>query len=370
MEVVRAELAEMGLSPDHALAAPHGAGDELPRDARRRAAAPQRPRRRRPSTIVLVHGWKQSHRLWDETSRRCPSATASSPTTCAAWASPTSRAARYDFDEHADDLAAVIAELALRDVTLVGWSMGCSVSLQYLASPRPRRGRPARADQRPAAADDRRGLPARDAGGGRRGRARGSRGALADARARVRRGVDPRPAPRPGRMAARHRAPDPARHRAARGPRTARRSTTARPCGRSPMPVLAAYGRADPYYPTALADWIAANAPRGEQVIFEHSAHCIPFEEGPRFRAELEAFIARHPAAEPRLRSRRRRCAACRSPSRRCRRCSSARRAPTARSRSCASASSSEASPRSPMPRRARPATSRPAASLPATASR
>ena len=36
---------------------------------------------------------------------------------------------RYDFDELADDLGFVIEALGLEDVTLVGWSMGCSVSL-------------------------------------------------------------------------------------------------------------------------------------------------------------------------------------------------------------------------------------------------
>jgi pimeloyl-ACP methyl ester carboxylesterase len=39
---------------------------------------------------------------------------------------------RYDFDELADDLGHVIRTLGLEDVTLVGWSMGCSVSLEYL----------------------------------------------------------------------------------------------------------------------------------------------------------------------------------------------------------------------------------------------
>jgi pimeloyl-[acyl-carrier protein] methyl ester esterase len=59
------------------------------------------------------------------------------------------------------------------------------------------------------------------------------------------------------------------------------------------IPVLAAYSRHDPYYPKALADWIAEHAPRGESVIFERSAHCIPFEEPGAFCAALEDFAAR-----------------------------------------------------------------------------
>jgi pimeloyl-ACP methyl ester carboxylesterase len=59
-----------------------------------------------------------------------------------------------------------------------------------------------------------------------------------------------------------------------------------------PVPVLAAYGRHDPYWPPELADWIAAEAPRGERIVFEASAHCIPLEEGDRFCAALEGFAA------------------------------------------------------------------------------
>lgn len=42
-------------------------------------------------------------------------------------------AAGYDFDTLADDLEAVIEQLDLRDVTLVGHSMGCCESTRYLA---------------------------------------------------------------------------------------------------------------------------------------------------------------------------------------------------------------------------------------------
>ncbi len=38
----------------------------------------------------------------------------------------------YDFDELSDDLGAVIETLGLRDVVLVAWSMGTTVSLRYL----------------------------------------------------------------------------------------------------------------------------------------------------------------------------------------------------------------------------------------------
>ena len=96
--------------------------------------------------------------------------TASSPSTSAAWASPTSRTAATTSTSIADDLEFVLAELGLEDVTLVGWSMGCSRLAPVPAARRPRR-RPAGADQRADQARAHRGrqLPVVDD----RGRARG-----------------------------------------------------------------------------------------------------------------------------------------------------------------------------------------------------
>src|SRR5215475_14622464 len=45
----------------------------------------------------------------------------------------------YDYDTLAGDLAAVIEQLNLREVTLVGHSMGCGVVVRYLSSHGPRR---------------------------------------------------------------------------------------------------------------------------------------------------------------------------------------------------------------------------------------
>jgi non-heme chloroperoxidase len=249
-----------------------------------------------PSTIVLVHGWKQSHRLWDETVAALSERHRVVAYDLRGMGESDKPRARYDFDEHADDLAAVIGELGLRDVTLVGWSMGCSVSLQYLA----RRGAGAvgrlvliNGPLRLTTAED---FPHAMA-------AATVDGVLDDLaahwptreRAFVTASIrDPHPDQVEWLLGIALQTPLDVALRAVREQLALDHREVVRTLA---VPVLAAYGRADPYYPTALADWIAANAPRGEQVIFEHSAHCIPFEEGPRFRAELEAFIARHPAA-------------------------------------------------------------------------
>ena len=42
-------------------------------------------------------------------------------------------AGRYDFGVLAADLGFVLEALGADDVTLVGWSMGCTISLEYLS---------------------------------------------------------------------------------------------------------------------------------------------------------------------------------------------------------------------------------------------
>jgi len=247
------------------------------------------------STIVLVHGWKQSHRLWDETVAALAARHRVVAFDLRGMGESDKPRCRYDFAEHASDLAAVLDGLALREVTLVGWSMGCSVSLEYLA--RHGAGAVARlvlinGPIRLTATED---FPHAMAPGT-------VEDVLEDLAAHW-------PSRERAFVAASIRAPHadqvewlwqialqtPLDVALAAVRRQLELDHRALVCA-LPVPVLAAYGRHDPYYPVALADWIATNAPRGERVIFERSAHCIPFEEGPRFRDCLEAFIARHPA--------------------------------------------------------------------------
>jgi pimeloyl-ACP methyl ester carboxylesterase len=56
------------------------------------------------------------------------------------------------------------------------------------------------------------------------------------------------------------------------------------------IPVLAIYGGLDPYYPEALAEWIADTAPDGRFEIFENSAHAAHQDEADRFAAVVGAF--------------------------------------------------------------------------------
>src|SRR5262249_54238799 len=83
--------------------------------------------------IVLVHGWKGSRRVWDRTIASLDTEFRVVAYDLRGMGESDKPDSRYDFDEHAADLAFVLEALELDDATLVGWSMGCSVSLQHMS---------------------------------------------------------------------------------------------------------------------------------------------------------------------------------------------------------------------------------------------
>ncbi len=242
--------------------------------------------------IVLVHGWKMSHRVFDRVVPALEDRFRVVAFDLRGMGESDKPDSRYDFDELSDDLGAVLEQLELEDVTLVGWSMGCTVSLEYL----------------------------------RRGGARVARLALVNGPLRLTRTED-----FPFTMAE-----DELQGYvdgvAARWPEDERSFTEA--AFREPLPqlvdwvyaialqtpldvvlktvraqalidhrdvlaaldlpVLAIYCSADPYYPTDLAAYIADRAPRGEALVLEQSGH-FPFLEADtqRFVEALEAFSRR-----------------------------------------------------------------------------
>ena len=84
-------------------------------------------------TIVLVHGWKGSHRMWDPAVYRLMREFRVIAFDNRGMGESDKPAGRYDFEVLAADLDFVLGALEAREVTLVGWSMGCSISLEYLA---------------------------------------------------------------------------------------------------------------------------------------------------------------------------------------------------------------------------------------------
>jgi pimeloyl-ACP methyl ester carboxylesterase len=82
--------------------------------------------------IVLVHGWKMSHRIWDRVVPGLERTHRVISFDLRGMGESDKPPGRYDFEQLSADLGEVISRLRLEGVTLVGWSMGCSVSLEYL----------------------------------------------------------------------------------------------------------------------------------------------------------------------------------------------------------------------------------------------
>jgi pimeloyl-ACP methyl ester carboxylesterase len=250
-----------------------------------------RGRGRGGGTFVLVHGWKQSHRLWDPVVARLSGGHRVVAFDLRGMGESDKPDSAYDFDELAGDLGFVLEGLELEDVILVGWSMGCTVSLQHLRRGAPRVGRlvllngPLRLTR---TADFPHAMTQEQLDGYLDELARrwplGERAFLAESL------LDARPEHVEWLLGIALQTPLDVALRLVRAQALLDHRDVVR---RLAVPVLAAYSRHDPYYPPSLADWIAENAPLGERVLFEHSAHCTPFEEADRLCTVLEEFAGR-----------------------------------------------------------------------------
>ena len=238
--------------------------------------------------VVLVHGWKGSHRLFDRLIVRLERAQRVVAFDLRGMGESDKPRGRYDFDTLAGDLGFVLRALDLDDATLVGWSMGCTVSLRYLELDGERVGRlvlvngPLRLTRAPdfphAMTDEQFDGYLRDLAGGWPAGERDFQAATV---------LDPSDAVVDWLYGIALQTPLDVALTTVR--EQANLDMRAAVAG-ARVPVLAAYSKHDPYYPASLADDIAARAPRGRAVIFERSAHCLPFEEAERFAGVLEEF--------------------------------------------------------------------------------
>jgi pimeloyl-ACP methyl ester carboxylesterase len=240
--------------------------------------------------IVLVHGWKGSHRLWDPVIARLEAFHRVVAFDLRGMGESDKPRGRYDFDELAGDLGSVLGALQLDDVVLVGWSMGTTVSLRYLERGGPGvRGlaivngpvRLTQAPDFPHAMTD-----AELDGHLTRLRATWPAGERAFQAQTV---LDPHPALVDWLYGVALQTPLAVALRVVKEQAKLDMRDT---ITRLRVPVLAMYSRHDPYYPASLADDIAARARDGRRLIFDQSAHCIPIEEPDRFCEALGAFAA------------------------------------------------------------------------------
>jgi non-heme chloroperoxidase len=236
--------------------------------------------------IVLVHGWKGAHRLWDRVVVELQSRHRVVSFDLRGMGESDKPRCAYDFDELASDLGEVLSKLDLEAATLVGWSMGGTVCLRYLETDGDRVARlvllnsPIRLTRAPdfphtmteeeldaALAELARGWPA-------------SERAFQASTTR-------RPEPDIADLLYRTALQTPLD--VALATVGHQRKLDMRDVVRGlDVPVMAAYSEHDPYYPVSLGEFIAAAAPHGKLMVFSESAHATPLEE-PRTLAQAIA---------------------------------------------------------------------------------
>lgn len=239
--------------------------------------------------VLLVHGWKGSHRLWDRTVLELLDRHRVVAFDLRGMGESDKPGSGYNFERLSADLGNVIAALDLDDVTLIGWSMGCTVALEYMRADGRGVGRlvltngPLRLMQAPdfphaMSSEQFEGyiaeLVAAWPAGERAFQAESTLagdGPLVDWLYAV-----ALQTPLDAALAI-------VRCQATLDMRDVVRTLR--------VPVLAAYASRDPYYPTSLAEWIAESAPDGRSVVFHDSAHCTPIEEAPAYAAAVASFI-------------------------------------------------------------------------------
>ena len=239
-------------------------------------------------TFVLVHGWKQSHRLFDRVTNDLDRDSTVFAFDQRGMGESDKPDCDYDFATMASDLGELLDAFDLADVCLVGWSMGCTTSLQLVATGHPRVGRvvlvngPLRLTKTevfPFALE-----PAELAGYVDRMEETWPRDELAF--------YEDSLLPENRYLAGwleqvgRQTPLDVMLKLVRQQARLDHRGVIEQ----AEIPVLAAYSRQDPYWPIELAQWIAAAARRGSIHVFERSAHCPPLEESEEFCRVLRGF--------------------------------------------------------------------------------
>jgi pimeloyl-ACP methyl ester carboxylesterase len=240
--------------------------------------------------IVLVHGWKGSHRLWDPVVARLACSHRVIAFDLRGMGESDKPRGTYDFDELAGDLGFVLEALGVRRALLVGWSMGTTVALQYLDHGGACVGGlvlvngPLRLTRAPD-------FPHTMTEAELEGHLTHLRDTwpAGEREFQAQTVLDRDPALVDWLYAVALQTPLDV---ALRVVREQAKLDMRDALARLHIPVLAVYSRHDPYYPVSLADDVVARARNGQRVIFERSAHCIPIEEPNRFCEVLQAFAA------------------------------------------------------------------------------
>jgi pimeloyl-ACP methyl ester carboxylesterase len=243
-------------------------------------------------TIVLVHGWRRSHRIWDVPLYRFADAGFEVIAFDNRGMGESDKPVGdddYDVDVLAGDLAFVLERLAVEDVILLGWSMGCSIALRYLQRVGSRAGKLVFVSG-PVSLVATERLPwgfERDA------LQRYLESVVAAfPRAEPSDGTDVMPPASLWRTwpdAITLQTPLEAAMRIVA--EQAKLDFTDFMC-QVEIPTLALYGSQDPFYDPALAHWIAAEVPDGRAVVVEGSAPAVHIDASDRFVEVVTGFAA------------------------------------------------------------------------------
>ena len=239
-------------------------------------------------TFVLVHGWRQSHRLFDRVITSLESDSQVFAYDQRGMGESDKPNSTYDFGIMSADLKELLDTFDLKNITLVGWSMGCTTSLSYL----------------------------------QRIQNRVQRLVLLNGPIRLTKDVDFPNALEPSQLTKYINQlemswsfGDQEWFRESLLPKNHYLTTLLTSVGtQTPLdvalklvreqslvdhrptiaqlsiPVLAIYSKFDPYWPVSLGEWIAKTASHGSLRVLENSAHCAPLEEPETFVDLLRSF--------------------------------------------------------------------------------
>lgn len=236
--------------------------------------------------IVLVHGWKGSHRTWDRLVPHLADDFRVVSYDLRGMGESDKPRSGYDFDTMADDLGAVLDGLAVEDATVVGASMGCSVTLQYM-SRHGRRVRRVVLNNGPVMlarkTDFPWAMPPEQLAG--HITAVEQRWPVAEWEGLEAAGTD-----LPTRVWAYGIAVQTPLDVALAVVREQEKLDHREAVRTLAVPVLAAYSTRDPYYPPELAQWIADTAKDGSVRLFHASGHATAHEEPAEFARAIREF--------------------------------------------------------------------------------
>jgi pimeloyl-ACP methyl ester carboxylesterase len=238
--------------------------------------------------VVLVHGWKQSHRLFDQTIMRLSQDHRVLAFDQRGTGESEKPDSSYTFDLLGGDLADIMEIADVQDATVVGWSMGCTTVLSAY-SLRPERFGRIVLFNGPIRLSNVEGFP------------------FALSKEELTRYIDGMKDSWPmdlhdfltASLLPKNVAITPLLEYVAM--QTPLDVAFKLVCNQSlvdhrstvqaiDVPVLAAYSAHDPYWPVSLGEWIAENATLGSLHIFTESAHCAPLEESAEFARVIANF--------------------------------------------------------------------------------